>query len=631
MTPIELANLGYYIFPVQSSGEKIKSPYHGFLWTARSSDDPAQIARWAEEFIGCWWAIDCGKSGLLVLDDDRGTKPQAVESLAALEREHGALPSTFTVKTMRGGFHRYYAGSTKNTISDKLGPGLDAKSLGGYVVAPCCDAYTIINHAPVEDAPAWLVERLGRPSERPAEPTAPLDPKLIDQPHAINRAFDYLKNHADVHEGGRNNAVAAAARRLHDLGISLELCIELLTDHLPVFPPVPSNEMWTTVRSSYRSAVLPMGNALAEAAFDEFVDPDPTPETKGAPDGWGCADLTAVLDGTAPVVEPLVGRRDDGIALLYPGLIHSLASESEGGKTWLALQIVKSEIQNGKHAIYIDFEDSAAGIVGRLLAMGAGREAIAAFFGYIQPTGPVDKRPNHAALQAILDERKPGLVVLDGITEAMSMHGLELKDNTDIAKFGQMLPRWIANRGPAVLMLDHVVKSKDSRGRYAIGGVHKLNAVNGASFTLNNQTPFAIGQTGRSWLHITKDRPGKLRQHGSPSADNQTCLGSLAVSSTGSEPGNVTVHLYPPPPKDDNVRNPARMKRIMDTLTEHGALTQRALLKKTTGNQAQLLAALLALRNEGFVSSKSPYEILRPFDELENGSVFSPVDDENSW
>lgn len=74
----------------------------------------------------------------------------------------------------------------------------------------------------------------------------------------------------------------------------------------------------------------------------------------------------------------------------------------------------------------------------------------------------------------------------------MALHGMEMTDNTDVAKFGKLLPRQIAAAGPAVVSLDHVVKNREARSRYAIGGVHKMNGLNGAAYTLENRQPFGI-------------------------------------------------------------------------------------------------------------------------------------------
>lgn len=68
------------------------------------------------------------------------------------------------------------------------------------------------------------------------------------------------------------------------------------------------------------------------------------------------------------------------LSLFYPGKMHRVASESEGGKTWLALGAVFDEIKAGNHCLCIDFEDDEDGIVGRLLTLALPPEAIREHF-----------------------------------------------------------------------------------------------------------------------------------------------------------------------------------------------------------------------------------------------------------
>ena len=92
--------------------------------------------------------------------------------------------------------------------------------------------------------------------------------------------------------------------------------------------------------------------------------------------------------------------------------------------------------------------------------------------------------------------RSPTLAVLDGVTNSMTLEGLSLKDNTEVAQFYTRLPRWIARRGPAVLLLDHVAKSIDGRGRFALGAQAKLAEIDGAAYTITMTQPF-----GRAGAH----------------------------------------------------------------------------------------------------------------------------------
>ncbi|WP_067832509.1 hypothetical protein [Actinomadura kijaniata] len=180
---------------------------------------------------------------------------------------------------------------------------------------------------------------------------------------------------------------------------------------------------------------------------------------------------------------------------------------------------------------------------------------------------------NREDLTEALGDLNPTLAVLDGITEAVSLHGLELKDNTDIATFGLILPRRIASQGPAVTTLDHVVKDRDGCGRYAIGGVHKLNIINGAAYTMENREPFGTGITGRSGLYIAKDRPGQLRRHAVHSAGGMRWFADLKLASHPK--GFVEAELEAPNAGDRKPFRPtALMAKISDALAREPVADQ---------------------------------------------------------
>jgi len=260
--------------------------------------------------------------------------------------------------------------------------------------------------------------------------------------------------------------------------------------------------------------------------------------------GWDFSDLTPVLDGTHKPAQPIVGARDDGIGLFYPGRVNGIQGESEAGKSWVALVSCLVEINRGNLVVYMDFEDSEEGVVSRLLLIGATPKDIAERFLYIRPGAT----PTPAQLRAVIDRigaLQPTLVIVDGVTEAMVMLGLELKENTEIAKFGRMLLRPLADTGAAVVPLDHVVKATESRGRYALGGVHKLNAVDGVQYMLEAVRPFGINTEGRSRLRIAKDRPAQIRRHALPGGRNPMhWFADLVIRSEGDQ--FATAHLFPP-------------------------------------------------------------------------------------
>ncbi|MCX5114372.1 AAA family ATPase [Streptomyces sp. NBC_00378] len=336
---------------------------------------------------------------------------------------------------------------------------------------------------------------------------------------------------------------------------------------------------------------------------------------------WRPRDLQEVLDGTYKAPQPTVGRRDDGVPLFYAGRMHSVVGESEGGKTWFALLAVAHELAQGNSVVFIDFEDDAPGVVGRLLALGANAQDISDRFAYIRPEEPLTIGLNRLEIGQALNDLRPTFVPIDGVTEGMAMHGLELKDNTDVAKFGRMLLRPIAEMGAAVATLDHVVKDKEGRGRYAIGGVHKLNGLNGAMYVLENRTPFGVGVTGKSTVRIAKDRPGQLRKHALP---HQSGLHWFADFVLKSHDATFTeASLYAPIEHEGPFRPTEVMKKVADAITHaREPMNVRAIEARVGGKKDVLAAAIARLVDEGFVdvapgpNRSKLHTLVKPFEEV---------------
>ena len=351
---------------------------------------------------------------------------------------------------------------------------------------------------------------------------------------------------------------------------------------------------------------------------DDGQDLDGVPERRS----WRPVDLGPVLDGSYKRAEPTVGARDDGNGLFYPKLLHVVAAEAEAGKTWFALAAVTTELRRGNACVYLDFEDDAGGVVGRLLTMGCDREAIRDRFAYIRPEDSVQLRANQFDLSDAIGDLKPTLAIIDGVTEAMSMHGMDLKDNSHVAEFGRILPRWIAEQGPATVALDHVVKDREARGGHAIGGVHKLNGLNGAMYLLENRDSFGIGLTGRSRLQIRKDRPGQLRRNGVPAQDGLFWYADLIVESHDEDFAEVSLTV-PEERGDKPFRPTVLMGKICDLLAgQTVGLSKNAIEGGVTGKAQNIRLALELLVNEGYVAVErrgpsSIHTLTKPFSDAE--------------
>jgi hypothetical protein len=112
---------------------------------------------------------------LIALDID--PRHDGDRSLRELEREHGELPPTWHVLTGGGGVHVIFSAPPDVHVSCSqardtpvLGPGVDIRARGGYLVAPpskhilgrpyAFDVDFYPGEVPLAEPPAWLIDRL---------------------------------------------------------------------------------------------------------------------------------------------------------------------------------------------------------------------------------------------------------------------------------------------------------------------------------------------------------------------------------------------------------------------------------------------------------------------------------------
>jgi hypothetical protein len=144
---LDLARAGFPVFPCRyelpltEEGPKDKSPHtpHGFK---DASTDPDQIAAWWRKHTRALVGMPTGKaSGFFVvdLDTDKATGEAVGEAtLAAFGLSH--LLSGPRVDTPSGGRHLYFRADGLaeglGCTQSKIGPAIDTRGEGGYVIAP---------------------------------------------------------------------------------------------------------------------------------------------------------------------------------------------------------------------------------------------------------------------------------------------------------------------------------------------------------------------------------------------------------------------------------------------------------------------------------------------------------------
>ena len=163
------AEMGLPVFPCDA--QKRPMTQHGFMDATR---DPETIRRCFRNaaMIG----IPTGEaSGFFVLDLDCKNGAQGLEWLAAHEAR---LPQTRRHRTRSGGVHLLFAmpaGRAIRNSASKVGPGVDVRGTGGYIIAPPSDGYDVVDACTIAEAPAWLLDLIDPPAA-PAQPIAPRQP-----------------------------------------------------------------------------------------------------------------------------------------------------------------------------------------------------------------------------------------------------------------------------------------------------------------------------------------------------------------------------------------------------------------------------------------------------------------------
>jgi hypothetical protein len=306
---------------------------------------------------------------------------------------------------------------------------------------------------------------------------------------------------------------------------------------------------------------------------------------------WVPVNLEVVMEGDATDLPPEILARSDGQALFYRCRVHMVVGEPETGKGWLVLRACAERLRLGEHVLYIDFEDTAAGIVARLRALGVTDDRILEFFHYVRPDDPLGNVDPRTIAPGVT------LVVLDGTTEALALFGLRLESNTDQAQLLTLVARPFAESGAAVVIVDHVPKDREHRGRGAIGAQHKLAGTD-VTYVVKSITPFGRGMTGRSKLLVDKDRPGFIR---AVSAGAKV-VGEIAFESDP-ETGAMAVEVFPATAEQGGFRPTALMERISRFLEGRDEpVSQRTVRDGVRGQTEAKALALERLISEGYVT-----------------------------
>lgn len=261
---------------------------------------------------------------------------------------------------------------------------------------------------------------------------------------------------------------------------------------------------------------------------------------------------------------PTIFPRSDGIGLLYAGKVNLLYGKPGAGKTHVALAAVKSVLDAGGKAAYIDLDGNGeAEILGRLYEdQRAPREKVSSqeWFRYAEP----DPNEVYPLFLPDLLHWHPNLVVWDSMTRLMAGVGRKSNIPDEVTAVASVFFGALQRSGIASLVLDHPTKAGEGDDGPAGAGA-KTAVVTGTSLVLKAKSPFIRGAENRASVFLQKERGGGLGQYCHREGDGLARAADFVIRPDG------TTALFPPDPKEATP-NGARLEHVQK-LVQHWADT----------------------------------------------------------
>jgi hypothetical protein len=261
---LKLARDGFRVFPAQNKIPLIRA------WQKAATVDEDQIEQWWRDWPNANVCIATG-DGLLVLDVD--VKKNGDASLSALELEHGDLPKTVYSRTGGGGWHYFFKvppGVRNRNSAERLGPGLDTRGDGGFIVAPPSSHQSGGRYkweqspgkTPIADCPEWIINALNL--AKVIELPKPSRPVPSQEQHKRARAYLARLSASVSGQGGHQALWTATLSMVRGFELSTEDAFSLLaSDFNPrCDPPWDEEDLRHKINDAANNSSTPWGYLL---------------------------------------------------------------------------------------------------------------------------------------------------------------------------------------------------------------------------------------------------------------------------------------------------------------------------------------------------------------------------------
>lgn len=471
---------GLLVLPVAPGGKQPLNR-HG---SRGASADPATIQGWWQRWPDAGVGIATGpESGLVVIDIDKKPDIDGEETLAGLRPR--TLPRSWECLTGGGGRHLYLRYPRCRVGCSPLGPGVDVRGDGGFVVAPPTlhangrryrwEVGLHPEETALSDMPSWLVDVL-------AARDAP-----TDQTRTRGGRADTIR------EGQRNATLTSYAGSMRNRGMTWESILSALNaeNEARCSPPLDRREVERIAASVARytpsSASWRVAPVTAEALRVAALADAPAKRAGWLWNGRIPFGALSLLEGPPGVGKTTVAV--DIAARVTSG--RPLPEEREPAAS-VARSVLVYSAEDTLPETIVPRAVAAGADLALLLAEGAGGTL---------PTFPKDI----GGLENLIQQRAIALVVLDPLTAFLDA---EVNPNNDQSVRTALTPLagMAARTGAAILGIRHLGKSGSAAALYrGLGSVGIVGAAR--SVLVVARAPRA---DGRNVLAMTKTNVGRI-------------------------------------------------------------------------------------------------------------------------
>lgn len=426
---------------------------------------------------------------------------------------------------------------------------------------------------------------------------------------AEQRERIHVDPEAKVVAGQRGDSIFRYACMLRRWGLNYQQILDaaLQWNDDRCLPPIERSRVEMQVDGAFKKRG---DQEIQRALANPLPDDEPASEPESPLGSWQPINL-ADPEHKIPPEPPAVA------GLLYAARRHVISGPPEAAKTLIAYHLLLEALRDGDKVSIIDFEMGSVAAWRLLHDLGATDDEIQQIH-YVEPHQP----PTPDALQAIIDHGTR-YALIDAAIGAYDTTGLDDNARKDVEEFARLWIRPLWKAGVATILLDHVTKNAETRGRYAIGSERKGGQTD---IHLGFEALKQISRGGSGLVKVTvhKDRPAFLHRPTAATLELNSSPHDNAIT--------VDIHTTQTAADDEPWRPTFQMERVSRYLENHSEPVSRTNVETNVkGHSAKTLRqAIDALVEDGYAveipgaRGARNVAIIRPYRQQNNPTPSTP-------